>query len=350
MNKLWLWAVTLTMAFGQTAENGWSQTVVRQHAGADTLLIPSKDWPCGKPAGIPVPKLGVPVFSATMKLEFYDVGLTPYGHRQVCVLQSGTVTGEKINGEVLPGGLDFELVFTNGTREVEQVLVLKTSTGKYIYMRSAGTAAEPGDVRMVPEFEAPFGSEFDWLNSGKYAGQQMVDLAAKTLTLSVFDISRITVLAGESNSVQVIKPAGFRPQSWDYRRAAAGEHLGAQIITENVTLGRSVLVGATKNGGRNIIPITGGTLTGKITGKVLFGGADYQKLGNPVTLEARYLWQTEEGDVIIVRNAGPINSLVPTFEVRSDSKYAFLNGGTYLSSSPSMGAGGLKLNFNESSQ
>jgi len=49
-------------------------------AGTDTLLIPEQGLALPrKPAGIPVPKLGVPVFSATMKLEFYDVGLTPYG-------------------------------------------------------------------------------------------------------------------------------------------------------------------------------------------------------------------------------------------------------------------------------
>jgi len=121
-------------------------------------------------------------------------------------------------------------------------------------------------------------------------------------------------------------------------------------------------VGATKNGGRNVIPITGGNLSGKITGRILAGGADYQSLGNPMTLDARYLWQTEEGDVIIVRNAlrgvghfrsgpeaGPVASLVPTFEVRVDSKPAWLNKGTYLSSSHAVGGGSVRLSFYESS-
>ena len=80
----------------------------------------------------------------------------------------------------------------------------------------------------------------------------------------------------------------------------------------------------------------------------MFGGADYQNLSNPATIDARYLWQTNEGDVIIVRNAGPMASLVPTFEVRVDSTYAWLNKGTYLSSSPGMGAGGVALRFYES--
>jgi hypothetical protein len=146
----------------------------------------------------------------------------------------------------------------------------------------------------------------------------------------------------------VTKPADVLDQPWNFRKAAAGEQRGEQFITENVTLGPSQSVGATKNGARNIIPVTGGTLSGKIKGKVLCGGADYQKLANPVTLDARYLWQTDDGDVIIVRNGGPVNSLAPRFEVRVDSKYAWLNQGTYLSSGPNMGAGGVSLNFYES--
>ena len=350
MNKNWLLAVILTIVCSGPVDNGWAQTADGGQQGADKWLVPSKAWSCGMPEGIPVPERGMPVFEATMQFVDYDLGLTPYGHRKVCVIQGGTVTGEKINGSVMSDGLDFELSLANGTMEIEQVLVLKTGNGKYIYLRNAGTAANQGDVRMVLDFEAPNTSGYSWLNAGKYAGRRVVDLAAKTMKLSVFEVSNVPTSADATNSIQVVKPAGMRDQPWDYRQKAAGEQRGDPLITEDVTLGPSQSVGATKNGGRNIIPITGGTLSGKITGKILAGGADYQKLGNPATLDARYLWQSDEGDVIIVRNAGPVASLVPTFEVRVDSKYAFLNQGTYQSSSPGMGAGGVKLNFYESKQ
>ncbi len=49
-----------------------------------------------------------------------------------------------------------------------------------------------------------------------------------------------------------------------------------------------------------------------------------------------------------MRNGGAFGSLVPTFEVRVDSKYAWLNDGVYLSSNPGMGAGGVTLTFYES--
>ena len=348
-NNFWKLAAVLAGMCALQSCSGPSLKPSRSYGGAAKTLVPNKGWPCGMAEGIPVPERGVPVFEATVQLgQIHDVGRTPYGLRKVLVSQGGTITGEKINGTVMSGGLDFQLDFSNGALEVEQVLVLKTSDGKYIYVRSAGTAADKSDVRFVPDFETPTASNYSWLNTDKYVGRRVVDLTAKTMKLTVYEVSSVAVETGRDRSWAVSKPVGLVDQPWEYRRATAGEKRGDQLITETVTLSGSQSVGATKNGGRNIIPITGGTVSGKITGKVLFGGADYQKMANPFTLDARYLWQTTEGDVIIVRNAGPISKLVPTFEVRVDSKYAWLNQGTYLSSGPGMGAGGVSLTFYES--
>ncbi len=76
-----------------------------------------------------------------------------------------------------------------------------------------------------------------------------------------------------------------------------------------------------------------------VAGKVLFGGADYQSPTTGPAIDARYLWQTTEGDIIVVRNAGPFNALIPTFETRVDGKYAWMNSGKYLSSPPGGGGG-----------
>ena len=85
-------------------------------------------------------------------------------------------------------------------------------------------------------------------------------------------------------------------------------------------------------------------------GKVLSGGADYQNLANPATIDARYLWQTSDGEVIIVRNGGSFGLLAPSFEVRVGSKYEWLNKGLYLSSNPGPGSGGIGLTFYESTR
>lgn len=317
--------------------------------GAEKILVPNMAWPCGMADGIPVPERGVPVLVATMKLEqFYDLGKTPYGQRKVLVVQSGEVSGAKITGSVMSGGLDFQLNFSNGAMEIEQVLVLRTGDGKYIYLRNAGTAANTRDVRMVPDFEAPNTSGYSWLNTGNYAGRREVNLAAKTMKITVYDVSGLALVPTKANSVPVTTPTDVQDQPWDYRKANAGERRGEQIISENVTLGANQSMGAMKRGNRNIIPITGGTIRGRITGKVIAGGADYQNLKNPMTLDARYLWQASDGGVIIVRNGGSMGLLVPTFEVRVDSPYAWLNKGSYLSSNPSMGSGGVGLTFYES--
>jgi hypothetical protein len=299
--------------------------------------------------GIPVPEGGVPVFEASMKLDqVYDVGKTPYGHREVFVVRAGTVSGKAVSGSVMPGGLDFQLSFSNGAMEIEEIFVLQTGDGKYIYLRSAGTAADPSDVRMVPDFEAPNAGNYNWLNTGKYAGRRIMDPAARTMKIIVYDVSGTAIAPEATNSIQVTKPPDVQNQPWDYRKATAAEKRGDQVISENVTLGAGQSVGASKRGNRNIIPITGGTLEGKITGKVLAGGADYQNLANPMTIDARYLWQTGDGEVIIVRNGGSMGLLAPSFEVRVESKYAWLNKGLYLSSNPGMGVGGVKLTFYES--
>jgi hypothetical protein len=316
-------------------------------ADADSVLVPHKSWACGMPDGIPKPEKGTLLFETEMKVDqVYDVGKTQYGKRQAVVVHGGEITGEKIKGTVMSGGLDFQLTLSNGVVEIEQIFVLRTSDGKFVYLRTAGVGENQKDARIVLDFEAPNTAAASWLNTGKYAGTRVLDAAAKTLTMRVYDVSEVAVKADSPNAVKIAKPADAPEQPWDYRKAAPTDKPGDQIVVENVTLAGGQSVGATKRGGsRNIIPITGGTLTGTVKGKVLPGGADYQNLSNPMTIDARYLWQTEDGEVIIVRNAGPFGSLVPIFEAKADGKYAWLNGGTYMSSNPGVGAGGVSLTF-----
>jgi hypothetical protein len=322
----------------------------RNGPGAD-LIVPHESWSCGLPNGIPRPESGTLVFEAEMTLDrVADVGRTQYGRRQVAVVQGGTLKGARLNGSVMTGALDFELTLANGVIEVEQIYVLRTSDGRYVYLRTAGTGPGAQDVRLVMDFEAPTASDAAWLNTGTYVGRRVLNAAARTMSLRVYDVSGAKPPAGSGRTVRIAKPSGVPPQPWDYRKPAPSEKRGAQLITETVTLSPSQSVGPSKRGPRNIIPITGGELTGRITGKVLPGGADYQNLSPPATIDARYLWQTADGEIIIVRNGGPFGSLVPTFEVRVDSPYAWLNTGMYLSSNPQMRPGGVGLTFFESAR
>ena len=318
---------------------------------AATLIVPHESWSCGLPDGIPIPESGTLVFQAEMTLErVADLGMTQYGRRRVAVIKGGTVTGVKMTGDVMTGALDLDLTLGNGVVEIEQILVLRTGEGQFVYMRGAGTGVDATDVRLVLDFEAPNASDVAWLNSGTYVARRVLNEAANTMTLRVYDVSAVPRPASAGRVTRITKPAGVPPQPWDYRKAGPSEKRGSLLITETVTLSPSQTVGPSKRGPRNVIPITGGELTGRITGTVLSAGADYQNLAPPAIIDARYLWQTADGEIIIVRNGGTFGSLVPTFEVRVESPYAWLNAGTFLSSNPELRPGGVALTFYETAR
>jgi hypothetical protein len=311
-------------------------------------LIPHASWDCEMKDGIPNPENGALIFEARIPLERMEkVGKTPFGNRRVAVGREGTVSGPKLSGKVLTGALDYELTLSNGVVELESILVLQTDDGKYIYSRSGGVGPDMHDVRIAMDFEAPFGSAAEWLNTGNYVARRVLDEAAKTLSLRVYDVSSV---AGGGKQVRIAKPAGVPPQPWGYRQKDASEKQGKELIVEMVGLSPSQRVGASKRGNRNIIPITGGDLSGRITGKVLAGGADFQNLsGGGPAIDARYLWQASDGEIIIVRNTtSAIGGLVPIFEARLDGPYAYLNTGKYLSSNPAMANGGVKITMYDS--
>jgi len=72
-------------------------------------------------------------------------------------------------------------------------------------------------------------------------------------------------------------------------------------------VGKPDEVGAVPGGTRRVIPILGGTFSGSgLKGKILPGGADHQLLQSDgfTQLEARYILQTEQGEMIYVTNRG----------------------------------------------
>lgn len=312
-------------------------------------MIPHSSWDCGMPEGIPAPANGRLVFEANVTLgQIYDMGQTQFGRRHLIEIKGGTVSGPKINAQILTGGLDFQLALANGALEIEQLMVLKTNDGEYVYFRNAGTGTGQSEVRVVPDFEAANSGDYAWLNNGRFAGIRALDMGAKTLKISIYDVANITIQPNAANAIRVTEPAGVPDQTWDCRVASGTERQGAVLYEETVGIGSSQAVGASKRGYRNIIPITGGTATGKIAGRVLAGGADFQILSSPMTLDARYTIQTNDGELIIVRNCGATSAMVPVFETRADGKYGYLNNSLWLSSAPGIGAGSVSLTIYES--
>lgn len=338
----------LSGAVGGTTATGGSAGA----SGTDTdaTIVPDASWTCGMPSGIPSPTRGKLVFSATLDIDkTYDVGATQYGNRRLLTVKGGTLKGDGIQASLLTGGMELELTLSNGAVELEEINVLKATDGTLIYMRTCGVSpAGSTQVRIVPDFEVATSKSLSWLNSGKYAGTRTLDATAGKIQLDVYDISNVSVAEPK---VQLTDPVGIPNQSWECSTLTGTK--GATVFTEAVTLGSSLAVGTSKNGNRNIIPITGGTITGgtlmsTLSGSVISAGADYQLIGgSSAKLDARYALASKDGEYIVVRNCGPMGSLVPTFETRADGPYAALNTNKYLSGDPGSATGGVSIVFYE---
>jgi hypothetical protein len=338
-----------TGAAGTTGMAGRAGTTGTAGAGgtgspSQSTIVPDPSWSCGMADGIPPPTSGELVFRATLQIGMSrDAGTTQYGRRRVVDVKGGTITGTRLAGTVLTGGFDFELTLSNGAVELEQIDILRASDGTLILMRTCGVAP-PGssEIRIVPDFEVATSKSIAWLNTGKFVGTRTIDVAAGTEQLAIYDVANV---AAAEPKIRLVDPTDRPNQPWECSTMTGTR--GATVFTENVTLGSSLSIGASKRGTRNIIPITGGTVSGRFVGTVLPGGADYQLLGGMTKLDARYVLSSNDGELLVVRNCGPFGALIPLFETRADGPYAFLNENKFLSSDPGTGAGGVSITFYE---
>lgn len=89
-----------------------------------------------------------------------------------------------------------------------------------------------------------------------------------------------------------------------------------------------------------VIPIVGGSVEGRINGRVIPGGADWntrQRKGSHVF--AKYLLQADNGEYIAIENEGYIGQgqetcivTVPHFTADENGEYGWLNYGVYVGS------------------
>jgi len=103
----------------------------------------------------------------------------------------------------------------------------------------------------------------------------------------------------------------------------------------HITLSPALRIGNVGHGRREVIPITGGTVTGlRLSGRVLPGGEDWALDGEAgcFTVWARYVVELDDGTLFTVDNRGMgeaapdgsfIGRTVPRFEV-ADGPHAWL--------------------------
>jgi hypothetical protein len=88
-----------------------------------------------------------PIFTIRAELEaIMNLGRTPYGERRVIGITGGTVSGTKLNGKVLPGGSDWQIIRADGAADIQARYTLESDSGGRILVYSAGLRHGPPEV------------------------------------------------------------------------------------------------------------------------------------------------------------------------------------------------------------
>jgi hypothetical protein len=115
-----------------------------------------------------------------------ELGDVSRGRRRIVPILGGTFTGPDINGVVLPGGADWQIVRRDGLTELDTRYTLRTDAGSLVYIQNAGIRHAPPDVmkrllagervdpahvyfRTVPVFETS-APELQWLTRAIFVG------------------------------------------------------------------------------------------------------------------------------------------------------------------------------------
>jgi hypothetical protein len=108
-----------------------------------------------------------------------DLGVSPAGRRRVIPITGGTVTGPKLQGRVLPGANDYQIIRSDNVLELQARYIIETTDGALIYVENTGMRDGPADLlakqaagklvdpaliyfRTIPRFETAH-PNYQWL-------------------------------------------------------------------------------------------------------------------------------------------------------------------------------------------
>ncbi len=107
------------------------------------------------------------------------VGLLPNGTRRIVDILGGSFEGPGIQGRVVPGGADWQIIREDGFTDIDARYTLETDSGDLIYVSNVGIRHAPPEVisrlnagevvdqsqiyfRAIPKFETS-APELEWL-------------------------------------------------------------------------------------------------------------------------------------------------------------------------------------------
>jgi hypothetical protein len=116
-----------------------------------------------------------------------EVGQTPAGLRRMIPITGGTVAGPRVNGKVLAGGADFQLILGSGTQaHLDARYVIELDDGSRVFVQNTalrvaslensqrimnGQPVNPDEVyfRCQPKLEATT-PQWAWLSESQFIG------------------------------------------------------------------------------------------------------------------------------------------------------------------------------------
>lgn len=75
-----------------------------------------------------------------------DLGHTQAGHRRIVPIATGVVSGPKLQGRVLPGGADWQILRPEGTADLDARYTIQSDDGALIYVINRGIRHGPAEV------------------------------------------------------------------------------------------------------------------------------------------------------------------------------------------------------------
>jgi hypothetical protein len=75
-----------------------------------------------------------------------DFGTTQNGHRRVIPITGGRVSGPKLQGRILAGGADWQILRSDGAADLDARYTMRTDAGALIYAVNRGIRHGPPEV------------------------------------------------------------------------------------------------------------------------------------------------------------------------------------------------------------
>ncbi len=142
------------------------------------------------------------LMTLNLQIDFGSVsviGGIPAGLRRIVPVSGGTFTGDRVNGEVLPGGNDWVINRPDGVMMIDVRLTLKTDDGALIYLTyqgrflgemsvmaklGKGEALKPEEYSLLMSAKFECGNEkYQWLNNVIAVGRGTQSRGGATYTI-----------------------------------------------------------------------------------------------------------------------------------------------------------------------